>query len=253
MKVRGLVKPRSVSGARLLALAAGDTDALLRINRQEFGGWRMMADSDDDDEDDDDDDSGDSGADDDDDADDDKSKSKDNKDDDDADDSADERLRKLEKRMRAADKRADAAEAELRKRQDAEKGDLEKATDELTEARAKVEELTGVVSSLRLENAFLTTNTHEWHDPDTARALAQSKGYLDDVTDEDTGEVDKKALKKALDRLANDHKYLVKTKSAGPSEEDSPSGESAGGRSDNTKDTKAKKQKMKNRFPVLNK
>lgn len=245
MMVRGLISPTVVSGDRLAALAVGNIDALMRINRAEFGGYVMMADLDDDDEDKDKDESGeddgDSGADD----DTDKDKSSDG--------DSDEDLERMRKRMRVADRRREEAERKLREQEDAKKDALTKATDDLTAAQDQIKDLTGQISSLRLENAFLTANKQEWHDPDIALGLAQNRGYLEDVVDEESGEVDKKALKKALDRLATEHKYLVKSATDEAKDKDlPPSGESSGGRSDNLKDGKAKEKVLRNRFPVLN-
>jgi hypothetical protein len=165
-----------------------------------------------------------------------------------------EEYERLKARMRAADKRADEAAAELKKAEDAKKDDLTKATDRVTELETTVEELSGTVRSLRLENAFLTSNKHEWHDPEIAMGIAQSKGFIGDDVVGDDGSVDKPALTKALDRLAKEHTYLVKSKSKKPedAEPDGPSGEPAGGRSDNGKDSAAQKAQLKSRFPVLN-
>lgn len=161
-------------------------------------------------------------------------------------------LEAIEKRMKAADRRAEAAEKALKEKTDAEKGELQKAQDDLKEVQTSLEESQKVIMSLRLENAFLTANKHTWHEPDTALGLAQSGGYLDDVVDED-GKVDKPALSKALDRLAKDKKYLVKTEKKEKDDDDAgPSGSASGGRSDNAKDKDARKQHLRTRFNSLN-
>jgi hypothetical protein len=110
-----------------------------------------------------------------------------------------------------------------------------------------------VISGLRLQVAFLSANQHEWHDGEVALSLAQSKGYLEDVVDEESGEVDKKALKKALDRLATEHKYLVASGGKKDDDEpDEPSGSPAGGRKGNNKDKDARRQQLANRIPSIN-
>jgi hypothetical protein len=246
MAVRGPVAPRRLSEDATAALQRGDISALLDIHKREFGGFVMMADDtddeDDDDKHDDDGDDGASGA--------DKSGDDSKKtDDDDVDDS----LEKMRKRMRAADKRADEAAQRLKEIEDAKKDDLTKAQETAAELESKVSELTETVNTLRLQNAFLTANTASWHDPDVALTLAQSKHYLDDIVSDD-GEVDKKELKKALERLAKEHTYLVKSedKKRDDQQDDVPSGESGGGRSDNSKDEKTKQDRLKRRFPALN-
>lgn len=161
-------------------------------------------------------------------------------------------LEALEKRMKAADRRADEAERKLKQIEDAKKDDLTKAQDELGEVKNALEQAQSLITSLRLQNAFLTANKHSWHDPDTALDLAQSKGYLEGVLTDD-GEVDKKALGNALDRLAKEKAFLVKSEDKKEKDDDQPpSGQPAGGRSDNTKDEKARKQRLQRRFPAIN-
>lgn len=250
MQVSGLVSPRRLSVDAIAALESGNVNELLRIERGEFGGWSvMMADDADDTDDDDDDDagSGGSGSGDTDDKDDDDSS------DDDGDSDSDEEQERLRKRMKAADKRAAAAEKELQKIRDKDKSELERAQGQVEELNGTVTTLQSEVSQLRLQNAFLTANKHSWHNSDIALSLANSNKYLDEVMDDD-GEVDKKALAKALDRLAKEHPYLVSTGKADDHDDDDlpDSGEPAGGRSDNGKDDKSKKEQLRKRFPVLN-
>ena len=157
----------------------------------------------------------------------------------------------LLKRMKAADRRAAEAEKKIKDQEDAKKGDLERAQTELEEVRTNLEEAQKTINTLRLQNTFLTANKHSWHNPDVALSLAQSNGYLDDVIDED-GVVDKPALSKALDKMAKEHAYLVKSKvKSSDTDDDAPSGSPAGGRSDNAKDKAAERQKLKSRFPAL--
>lgn len=162
------------------------------------------------------------------------------------------RLEETERRMKAADKRADAAEKKIKEQEDAKKDELTKATDELQEAQQKIDALAKENTSLKLQNAFLTANKHSWHDPDTALALAETGGYLEGVIDEEDGSVDKKVLGSALDKLARDKAFLVKSKDKNDDDTDSASGEPAGGRSNNSKDEKARKQQLKSRFAALN-
>lgn len=249
MAVSGPISRANLSEDALAALECGDLDTLFALKRAEFGGFAMMADDPDDDDDDDnddddtDDDAGDSG----------RKRKKSDDDDDDADsDDSDDRLEKALRRMKAADKRATEAERKLRERDDADKSDLEKAQGQVTELEKTVSTLQTKVSELTLHNAFLTSNNITWHDPDTALALAGSKGYLEDVVDEESGEVDRKALAKALEKMSKEHKYLVKSEDKNDDEPGGPSGEPAGGRSENNDDTKVKREKQKQRFPVLN-
>lgn len=203
-------------------------------------------DPDDDDDDDDDDASG---------ADADKKDDKSNKDPDSGGDSKDDDDKEdpevLKRRMKAADKRADEAEKRLKAIEDAKKDDLTKATERAEELEKEIESRDTIIRELRLKNAFLSANKHSWHDPDEALASAERNGYLEDTVSDD-GEVDKVRLGKALDRLAKEKQFLVKTEVKKDDEPGEPSGEPAGGRSDNTKDDKAKSAQLKRRFPVLN-
>ena len=160
-----------------------------------------------------------------------------------------EEFDKVMARLSAADKRASALEAEKKKAEDAKKDDLQRATDQVKELEEQVSGLQDQIKTLRLGNAFLSVNTHAWHDPDTALDIASRNGYLDDVLKED-GEVDNKVLKKALDRLATEKEFLVK-KDSGPPPPGEPSGEPAGGRSGNQNDKGAQKAALKKRFPAL--
>lgn len=227
--------------------------------------WPIMGGADDDDkdeddkDDEDDDDSSDA------DADSDKDDS-DEGDDDSEDDSGDSdtvtraELDRVKKRMKAADKRADKAEAELKERKDADKSEVDKATDEAKELKDANEKLTSQVASLKMQVAFLTANRHVWHDPETALKIAEDKGFMEDVVDED-GDIDKRLLRKALDRLAKEQKYLVKSKngSSGSDEDEdtdtkttkkSASGASSKSRR-SSKDKDARSKELKKRFAAL--
>jgi hypothetical protein len=237
---------RSLSDEAVQALRAGDIDALIEVNRREFGGFRMEADGDgdkdgdkDDDGKNDKDDDTDSGGDD---GDDDDGNSSGDGDDDTV-SKAD--LERMEKRMKAADKRAADAEKRLKEIDDAKKGDLEKAQDKVTELETENTTLRESLQSERLNNAFLSANKHTWHKPSAALKLAQSEGFLDGVVGED-GTVDNKALSSALDKLAKEHDYLTK-----PREGAGASGESGNGRSGNSKDDKATKTQDRRRAPAL--
>lgn len=245
----------SLSDEAIAALQSGDTEALIRIKHAQFGVAEMMADGDDDDDDDDDtgsggdgnDDDGDSGSDDGDDDDDDYS----------GDDDVDSLRAKIadhDRKKRLADQRASKAEAEAKKAKDALKKIEDSKKDDLTKTTERVEELEGTlkeheetITSLRLENAFLTANKHSWHKPAAALRLAQVEGYLDDVISDD-GTVDSKKMSSALDRLAKENAYLVKTGGTGGG----ASGDSAGGRSGNGKDDKAQAEADRRRAPALN-
>lgn len=237
----------SLSEDAIKALQSGDVEALMESHRGRWNLTMMADDGDDDDDSDDDDDagnggSGDSGSGDDDDDDDSGSDG-----DDDTVSKAD--LLRMEKRMKAADKRASEAEARLRKIDDADKTELQKAQDRVTELEEESDTLRNDNKGLRLQVAFLSINDQAWHKPGVALRLAQSEGYLDDVVGED-GTVDEKAMKKAMQNLAKEHEYLV-NKGGGSGGGSGSSGESAGGRSKNGKDDKQQEDTDRRRAPAL--
>lgn len=148
-----------------------------------------------------------------------KSKSKDDsKDDDDEDDEpiSREEYERLKKRMRKADQRATTAEQALREKEREGKPVDETMKADLESAQGEVKTLRETVSSLRLENAFLLSNTVQWHDPEVAMSLVLKD---DGVEIDDEGNV--AGLDGALKRLAKKKPYLVKqTKSTDDEDED---------------------------------
>lgn len=118
---------------------------------------------------------------------------------------------KLRKQLSASDKNRAAAEKKLADIENAKKDDLTKATDQVTEL-TKAREADGkVIAELRMQNAFLTADTGiTWHDPADALALAERKGYLTEVVDDD-GQVDEAKLATKLKELAKAKPHLVKS------------------------------------------
>ena len=165
---------------------------------------------------------------------------------------SDDAAAKYKKRMQAADRRAAAAEKRLKEIEDAGKTDSEKLQGERDEAikwRATNEP---VLAQLRLENAFLKTNELSWQNAGVAMSVARDGGYLDDAIDEDTGEIDAKALKVALSKLAKDHEYLVRKRRNSSSGTSGASGEPGpeGGKGTRN-DKKSKDASLRRRLPAL--
>ncbi len=218
------------------------------------------ADASDDSDEDDADDDADSGGDDDDSESKSKDKSKDKKDaDDDEDEDTVSRARydKVKERLRAQDKHLSKVQAQLKELQDKDTSADQQVTTERDELKVKVSEHEATIAQLRMDNAFLSANTHPWHKPKVAMKVAQSEGYLEDVADDD-GEVDERALKKALDKLAKEHSYLLKSKASSSSDGDDddkrkksgPSGASGPGRTQ-SKDKKQRRSELSRRMPAL--
>ena len=164
----------------------------------------------------------------------------------------DSELAKVKERMKAADRRASKAEAELKKIADAKKDDLTKANDNLKEVTAERDTLQTENAGLRMQVAFLSANTHSWAKPKQALTLAQTEGYLDGVVDEDDGTIDDKALKKALNKFAEDNKHLLKS-SDGEDDEDErpPSGSNVGSQKKKKKGKDLDKEALRRKYPAL--
>ena len=115
-------------------------------------------------------------------------------------------LQAIKARMQAADTRASAAEKKVKEYEDKGKDVATKATERVTELEGLNTGLTEENRTLKVQNAFLSTNSVTWHDPD----VALSQADLSEVLDSDGG-VDKGALKKVLDALAKAKPFLVKS------------------------------------------
>jgi hypothetical protein len=118
---------------------------------------------------------------------------------------------KLLARLKASDKNNSAVQKKLKEIEDGKKDELTKATERVAELEKAQEASAKEISEMRLQNAFLTANTDiTWHDPGDALALAERKGYLEGVVDED-GKVDSKKLEAKLKELAKASPHLVKS------------------------------------------
>lgn len=213
------------------------------------GGSEDPPDDDEDDEDDDDE------SDDDSDEDDDKSSKKGKKKDDADDDKVDRAEYDRVKRHRAA---ADRRKAEL----ETENGQLKtqiatlkaegkdgKPSEEITARITTLETDLGKkdaeINRLRIQNAFLASNSHDWADPEDALRLAD----LSDVEiDSEDGSVH--GLKPALDRLAKKKPHLLKAKKQNDDADGAPSGSATNGRRKGGK-TKVTRETLAASYPIL--
>jgi len=107
------------------------------------------------------------------------------------------RYLKTQNRMKAADRRANTAEARV--------AELEPIAAKVPELEKQVEAEKEAVRKLRIDNAFLTSDV-EWVDAEAALRLVD----LSEVEIKDDGTV--KGLKEALAALAEKKPYLVKQK-----------------------------------------
>ena len=232
-----LIHPRTGVPLRPLGVVGGRTV------------WPMMgASPDDPSEDDDDDDKGDP-----DDKDDPEGSSDDKGDGDKGDKNPDAKIAALEsekdrhvRRRREAEEERDRLREELESLKGKDKSDEETATARVTELESEVETLTELVRSTRLENAFLSSNKYEWHNPGRALALAD----LSEVEIDSDGSVH--GLESALDKLAKSDSYLLKPKEKKDPAKDEPSTENPKSKSKKDKgDDKAEDSKLRDKYPAL--
>ena len=94
--------------------------------------------------------------------------------------------------------------------------EVEKRDTRIKELEADNTTLQTTLRSLAIENAFLSVNDVEWHNPSRALSLAD----LSDVEVDKNGKADAKAVKAAIEKLAKAEPYLVKPKSGDDTDED---------------------------------
>lgn len=145
----------------------------------------------------------------------------------------------LMNRMKAADRAKTAAEAKVKEFEDKDKTELERATGEAKDLREKLSQRDERIQDLQLELAFFKSNKVQWHDP----ALARKEIDMSLVTVEEDGTV--KGMDKALERLAKDKPFLVKTE-----EKKQASGASFNGSSGGKKIT-TDSEKLAAKYPAL--
>lgn len=201
----------------------GGIDALLDFHRRQFGSFRMDATEDDDedeeenpDENENDGTGGDDGS------NSDEGKGGDDKPKGKKDEDEPSEAERLRARMKAADKRAAAAEKALREKNDEGKPELEIAQRRVTELEERTAAQDAQLRELRIQNAFLTNNTVTWHDPsDAIRELSN----MDGVEIDEDGKVI--GVKDAIKKLAAKKPHWVKKAQDGDSSDD-PSTEASG-------------------------
>lgn len=120
-------------------------------------------------------------------------------------------LEEEKNRHYTARQQAETELEELRKfkkeQEDKGKSEQELATSQISELKAQNSALVAELNELRIRNAFLSTNTVEWHNPERALALVD----LSEVQIDKDGNVDRAALKAASEALAKSDAYLVKS------------------------------------------
>jgi hypothetical protein len=115
---------------------------------------------------------------------------------------------RLKAQLQAADKRFSETDAALKQLRDKDMPELQKLQRDLTETQTAMTAVKAANEALRVENAFLTDNTHDWHSPAAALQLLDRSKVLVDAEGNVTG------MKDALKALAQANPFLLKPKPA---------------------------------------
>jgi len=148
-------------------------------------------------------------------------------------------------RMKAADRRASAAEEKIKQFELAGKSELEKAQAERDDAVKDREGLREQLQSERLSNAFLAVNDVTWVDREDALAMLRAK-YMDGVEISEDGKI--KGMKEAIKKMAKEKSYLVDSGSSASSTGDAMNGKRKG---DDKSDKAARDAELAKRMPAL--
>ena len=150
---------------------------------------------------------------------------------------------KLLERMRAADARASKAENEFKTLKDKDLPELEKAKATAAEATARADAAEKALREERINNAFLTDNSHEWRNPASALRLLDRTKLDIDSDGNVTG------MKDALAALAKSDDYLLKPKQGEQQEPPPPGTPPANNGGQGTRQTTQSAREA--RFPAL--
>lgn len=115
----------------------------------------------------------------------------------------------LMQRMQAADRRASEFEQQYKQLRDKDLPEMDKLKRDYAETKEQLEKANTALNALRIENAFLTSNSHEWHNAADALALLDRSKIAVDSEGNVTG------MKEAIEALAKARPYLLKPKAEG--------------------------------------
>lgn len=166
-----------------------------------------------------------------------------------------ESVETIRKRMQAADRRAAEAERRLKEIEEKDLSEQQKKDRELEDLRSYREQSESEIASLSLQVSFLSVNDVQWHDP----SIALSQVDLESIKGED-GKVDKKALKREIERLQKEKPYLVKDTGtggdagggAGGGKGQGSSGAGVGSGTGGKKGGGLSEEELRRRYPSLN-
>lgn len=124
------------------------------------------------------------------------------------------------------------------------KGDTPETTERVGTLEKDLSSRDETIQQLRIQNAFLSANTHTWHDAADAMRLAD----LSDVEIEEDGTV--VGLKEALQKLAKEKPHLIKSESNDKDDKKGSSGSANNGKRKGAQ-TKVDRATLSRSYPVL--
>lgn len=132
-----------------------------------------------------------------------------------------EEFEQIKRQLQAADQNRAKAEAEAKALKDAQLSAEEKTKQDLKEAQDALAKREQDLRNAKIQNAFLTDNTYQWHDPKAALKLADLSAIK--------VEGDKvEGLKEALKAVADAFPFMVKPKEENNSGSNDNSASNAG-------------------------
>ena len=156
----------------------------------------------------------------------------------------------LERRMQAADRTATEKGKKLEEIENANKDELTRTKDQLAKANAEIATLRDSNKTTLMKAEFGLAGG-QWHNPSTAYNTLMAD-YSDLLSVDDNGKV--QGMKAAVDKLAKDHAYLVKSSEEKKDEKDEASaatGPVKNGKRKGETDDDAMADALRKRMPAL--
>lgn len=147
----------------------------------------------------------------------------------------------LKEQLRAADRARVEAQNKLKEFERAKLDETERTKAELEDARAEIEQLKSANEQRAVENAFLTNNKYDFHNPATALRLLNREGLTVNEDGTVTG------MDEAISALAKSDPYLIKAKEQKQQEKKGSTAPQGGKRSDQNSD----RAKLEKKYPAL--
>lgn len=159
-----------------------------------------------------------------------------------------EEIDALTRRMQAADRTANEYKTKLTEYENAGKTELERERSRVQELEQRAAQAEQALLDMRIHNAFLTSNKHQWNNPAAALRLVD----LSNVTVSPEGDVT--GLDQAIEALAKSDPYLLKPQEGKPSGNAKPAASKPSGANPSANgggDRKVDRSALEKKYPAL--